>query len=225
MPSLSETQQIDAKAEYEKNNLERGLGVSIGVPIPKVITNQLYSFIQYVKNNSAQFNNEQDKRFLSTVCENLRALDNAYANIINKLDNTAEAYLSEADLAIYLPAIESDVTSLTEARDSLMENRDTAQLRDTILRSGNGAVTNHQIYLLGRPLRPASIPLLWALSVLFVGFALLIFYTFYPYKLPELEVWLFDLYLLFADPFTWAILFSLASIVILFLSLRIAKIL
>ena len=159
------------------------------------------------------------------VCENLRTLANAYGNIINKLDDTPGNYVSQSDLASYLPNIESDIKSLTETRDSLINNRDTAKLRDTILRSGNGAVTNHQIYLLGRPLRPASIPLLWALSTLFVGFALLIFYTFYPYKTPEIEVILFDLYLLFADPFTWAVLFSIASLVILFLSLRIAKVL
>jgi hypothetical protein len=224
MPGLSNEQQAAARTEYEANNLQRALGGLIGTKLLETnTTNDINNFINYVKTNPRI---QSERQFLLGVCENLRTLANAYGNIINKLDNNApDVYVSQDDLQSYLPNIELDIKSLTETRDSLINNRDTAELRNTILRSGNGAVTNHQIYLLGRPLRPASIPLLWALSTLFVGFALLIFYTFYPYKSPDIEVVLFDLYLLFADPFTWAILFSIASIVILFLSLQIAGIL
>jgi hypothetical protein len=224
MPGLSDEQQTAARTEYEQNNLQRALGGPIGTKLLESDTNnQINNFIKYLQANPGI--QQSERQFLLAVCNNLRTLANAYGNIINKLDDTSGNYVSQSDLASYLPNIESDIKSLTETRDSLINNRDTAKLRDTILRSGNGAVTNHQIYLLGRPLRPASIPLLWALSTLFVGFALLIFYTFYPYKTPEIEVILFDLYLLFADPFTWAVLFSIASLVILFLSLRIAKVL
>ena len=118
-----------------------------------------------------------------------------------------------------------ELKALVEQRDNLLEDQKVAELRDTVLRSGNTAVSNHQIYLLGRPLRPASIPYIWALSVLFIGAALLIFYMFFPYTIPPLDVILFEIYILFSTPMIWSILFGLASIVILFLSLRIANIL
>ena len=121
-------------------------------------------------------------------------------------------------------SLQNDVNTLTQQRDELLEDAEVATLRDTALRSGNGSISNHQVYLLGRPLRPATIPYLWALSVLFIGVATLIFYMFYPYTIPPIDIILFDLYLLFSSPWLWSILFGLASVVILFLSLRIANI-
>jgi len=120
--------------------------------------------------------------------------------------------------------LQNQLNKLTEQRNELLEDAEVAELRDTVLRSGNGAVSNHQVYLLGRPLRPATIPYLWALSVLFIGIATLIFYVFFPYTIPPIDIILFDLYLLFSSPWVWSILFALASVVILFLSLRITNI-
>jgi hypothetical protein len=157
------------------------------------------------------------------ICSNLNKSDVEYAKIIAPLagDNPN---LPVDQVTQKNTQLQADIVALTTKRDDLLVDQKAAQLRDDILRTGNGAVTNHQIYLLGRPLRPASIPYLWALSVLFIGIAILIFYLFCPYTLPPWDVFLFDLYLFFVDPMTWGILFSLASVVILFLSLRIAKI-
>jgi hypothetical protein len=156
-------------------------------------------------------------------CTNLNKFDVEYAKIIAPLagdnPNMPVDIVTQKNVQL-----QSDIVALTTRRDDLLVDQQAAQLRDDVLRTGNGAVTNHQIYLLGRPLRPASIPYLWALSVLFIGIAILIFYMFYPYTAPPWDVFLFDLYLLSVDPMTWGILFSLASVVILFLSLRIAKI-
>jgi len=151
-------------------------------------------------------------------------IDQPYKNIITSLTGDAGAIPTEI-VTQQIQAVQVELESLQQTVEDRKKDQQTAVVRDQVLRSGNGAVTNHQIYLLGRPLRPASIPFLWALSTLFIGFALVIFYTYYPYTTPPLDVILFDLYLLFVDPFTWAILFSIASVVILFLSLRIAKIL
>jgi hypothetical protein len=129
-----------------------------------------------------------------------------------------------ATLANQNAVYQTELAGLVDQRDNLLEDQQVAELRDTVLRSGNTSVSNHQIYLLGRPLRPASIPYIWALSVLFIGAAILIFYMFFPYTIPPIDVILFDLYILFSTPRIWSILFGLASIVILFLSLRIANI-
>jgi len=129
-----------------------------------------------------------------------------------------------ATLASQNAAYQTTLIGLVEQRDNLLEDQQVAELRDTVLRSGNTKVSNHQIYLLGRPLRPASIPYIWALSVLFIGAAILIFYMFFPYTIPPIDVILFEIYILFSTPMIWSVLFGLASIVILFLSLRIANI-
>ena len=83
----------------------------------------------------------------------------------------------------------------------LQQEEKEARLRLELLRSSNSTVTNHQVFLLGRPLRPASIPLLWALSVLFIGIAALIFYTFSPFELIPSNYIIFQIYLFLINPY------------------------
>jgi len=84
--------------------------------------------------------------------------------------------------------------------NELSADEQTAKLRVELLRTRDVNVTNHQVFLLGRPLRPASIPLLWALSVLFIGSALLIFYMFNPFDLSPSNALLFQAYLFIRTP-------------------------
>jgi len=84
--------------------------------------------------------------------------------------------------------------------NELSADEQTAKLRVELLRTRDVDVTNHQVFLLGRPLRPASIPLLWALSVLFIGIALLIFYMFNPFDLSPSNALLFQAYLFIRTP-------------------------
>ena len=227
MPQLSATDTANAiqikldaaKAAYNASDLKTALGVDIGQPVSSTSPIQ-----KSVDDLDAISDTDPWRPFTAMViCTVLNKSDVEYAKIIAPIagDNPN----LPIDIVIQKNTqLQTDITALTTRRDDLLVDQKAAQLRDDVLRTGNGAVTNHQIYLLGRPLRPASIPYLWALSVLFIGLAILIFYMFYPYTSPPWDVFLFDLYLLFKDPMTWGILFSLASVVIVFLSLRIAKI-
>ena len=222
MPELSEeikTKLDDAKVAYNASDLRKTLGVDIGQPVSSTSPVQ-----QTVNALDAMLDTDPWRPISAMIyCTNLNKSDVEYAKIIAPLagdnPNMPVDIVTQKNTQL-----QSDIVALTTRRDDLLVDQQAAQLRDDVLRTGNGAVTNHQIYLLGRPLRPASIPYLWALSVLFIGIAILIFYMFYPYTAPPWDVFLFDLYLLSVDPMTWGILFSLASVVILFLSLRIAKI-
>jgi hypothetical protein len=84
--------------------------------------------------------------------------------------------------------------------NQLADDEKTARLRVELLRSKDSTITNHQVFLLGRPLRPASIPFLWALSVLFIGIAVLIFYMFNPFELTPSNEIIFKAYLFIRNP-------------------------
>jgi hypothetical protein len=218
---LTAAQRRAAEDQYELSGLKSMLNKDIGVEP----TNQSIALRAQI--NEYKVLEETDSRKLKEgrrLCGILHTYDQAYNDIITPLTGST-SNLPTNVIDGNIQTITDEIENLTAKYDDLVKDQRAAVIRDQALRSGNGAVTNHQIYLLGRPLRPASIPYLWALTVLFTGFALLIFYTFYPYTMPDIEIILFDLYLLFSDPFTWAILFSIASVVILFLSLRIANIL
>lgn len=115
--------------------------------------------------------------------------------------------------------------SLDKEKGLLEEDVKSAELRDELLRSRDTNVTKHQLFLLQRPLRPSSIPYLWALSVLFIGGALILFQQMAPPIAPlfatsgESSI---GMYL--ADPRIWGTLSGALAIVVIFLSLRIANV-
>jgi hypothetical protein len=231
---LSQTQKDSAENAYAAAGLgtPQNLGVPIGTTIPATrvtnAPNEYGTLFGFLKKYPTLPNDQQKRDIGQNACSYIyNYIDQPYKKIITDVGGspTDMANIPVAIVTQNINALQSELTVLQQSYEDRYNDQQTAITRDKTLRSGNGAVTNHQVYLLGRPLRPASIPYLWALSTLFIGFALLIFYTYYPYEVPDIEVILFDLYLLFTDPFTWAILFSIASVVILFLSLRIAKIL
>ena len=235
MPNLSDTQKGIAEAAYTAAGLgsSQNLNVPIGTQIPDdAVSTASPEFgagiFGFFKKFSMMPAGSEKKQIGENACSYIyNYLDQPYKKIITDAGGSPTD-LTNIPVAIVtqnINALQSELTVLEKSYEDRYNDQQTAITRDQILRSGNGTVTNHQVYLLGRPLRPASIPYLWALSTLFIGFALLIFYMYYPYETPDIETILFDLYLLFTDPFTWAILFSIASVVILFLSLRIAKVL
>ena len=234
MPNLTDSQKAAAEAAYTAAGL--GSQVNLNVPLGTKIAADAVSSAPAEYGTLYGFFKKYPT--MSDGSEKTQIGENACNYIYNYVDQPYKKIITDAGgsptdmtnaptpiITQNIQAIQSELTVLEKSYEDRYNDQQTAITRDKILRSGNGSVTNHQIYLLGRPLRPASIPYLWALSTLFIGFALLIFYSYYPYEMPDIEVILFDLYLLFTDPFTWAILFSIASVVILFLSLRIAKIL
>jgi hypothetical protein len=191
----------------------------IGTDIaPTNASKGIYDWINWlIGRGPADTNYANDMVF---ICNHINAAKKIYTDINTALQNYNRTDITTQN-NYYL---QNQLNKLTEERNELQQDAEVAELRDTTLRSGNGAVSNHQVYLLGRPLRPATIPYLWALSVLFIGIAILIFYMFYPYTMPPLDIILFDLYLLFSSPWIWSALFAMASVVILFLSLRITNI-
>jgi hypothetical protein len=124
---------------------------------------------------------------LGQIIANINAKN---ANLINSCVNVDEPMHSIMGLSDNL---EGDINQLAD-------DEKTARLRVELLRSKDSTITNHQVFLLGRPLRPASIPFLWALSVLFIGIAVLIFYMFNPFELTPSNAIIFQAYLFIRNP-------------------------
>ena len=117
--------------------------------------------------------------------------------------------------------LQAAIKPLEEKAANATNDEKAAELRDQILRSRDTAITKHQLFLLGRPLRPSFIPFLWALSVLFIGTGILLYTYFFPIP-PELwPMTLASIYTTLSSPWVWGSLFGAAAIVIFFLVLKI----
>lgn len=127
--------------------------------------------------------------------------------------------------------IQQDTLALVKEKSEVEEDAKSAELRDELLRTRESNITKHQLYMLGRPLRPSSIPYLWALSVFFVGLALIMFQQMSP---PIMHLFvssdgtsltiLDSLMGLLMDVRVWGILAGALAIAVVFLSLKVAKV-
>ena len=72
------------------------------------------------------------------------------------------------------------------------------------------------------PLRPASIPYIWALSVLFIGIGLLLFASIVPLPYASFDQFSFDIGDTFQKPIVWGTILASTLITIVVLSLSAA---
>jgi hypothetical protein len=116
--------------------------------------------------------------------------------------------------------LQQKIAAAQKRYDEILQEAATADARNKNLRTSDTHITAHQVFLLGRPLRPASIPYLWALSVLFISISVLFLYYYSPITIPPLFIIIQMATDIIYSPWLWASLFGIASIVILFLVLR-----
>lgn len=124
--------------------------------------------------------------------------------------------------------LQQEIKGLEEEVEKMKTDVETALARDELLRSRERVGNDHTLYLLDRPVRRGMVPYLWVLSVLFVGVGVLFFYWLTPTLLlpPTMNGQSIGILSMLTEVFmnrlTWMALFGAASIVILFLSLKIA---
>jgi len=168
--------------------------------------------------------------------EQLEAIKQGYA----AENQTLTSYLSQQASTYDIPTklaeigtVQQQIKDLQKQNNEKEVDVDTALARDELLRSRDTSANAHTIYLLDRPVRRSLVPYLWALSVIFVGIGVLLFYWLTPLLFPTASTNLYGavpstgsitmtLTELFTSPLTWMALFGATAIVILFLGLKIA---
>lgn len=153
--------------------------------------------------------------------KNKAALLSLNQNVVDTISNLT----SNNDMTSLLTEngnLQQTIQNLDKVKKDLEEDAQSAQLRDELLRTRNTNVTKHQLFLLGRPLRPASVPYLWALSVLFIGIGLLLFSVTFPMPYTSADSFLFDFTQTMSMPIVWGSIAGATVIVIIFLSLAVA---
>jgi len=214
----------DIKQEYK--NRYSPLELYIGQPLNSDITTLRGALSQYVQNGGISSDPTTDPTYatilaksnsINTKKQELLQLNSDLANEIKnftKGNDMDSILLDNGTLQAHIKSLEKDAA---EAKD----DEKAAELRDQVLRSRDTAITKHQLFLLGRPLRPSFIPFLWALSALFVGTAILLYTYFFPIP-PELwPMTIASIMTTLGNPWVWGSLFGAACIVIFFLVLKI----
>ena len=164
--------------------------------------------------------------------EQLTALKQDHESLRNGLTTYLTAQAQNYNLSGKLEetgTLQGQLRELEKERDLLQTEVETALARDEALRTRDTTGNHHTLYLMDRPVRRGMVPFLWALSVIFVGVGVLLFYWLTPALLLPQGVNGLGTYTVtqvlsdvFTSRYTWMALFGAASIIILFLSLKIA---
>lgn len=213
------TDWISQKAAFNDsfNKIQTYISSQLNADITAV-TAALEDYIDTSGNNAAAATT------IDTKMATIKQWKSKIIELNNSVSNSIKEYASTNDMDSLLQQngqLQQQIAAAEKRYDELLQDASTADARNRNLRSSDTQISTHQVFLLGRPLRPASIPYLWTLSVLFICTALLLFYYYSPINIPPLYIIITILTDLFYNPWLWICLFGMASIVILFLVLRI----
>ena len=159
--------------------------------------------------------------------------DQVRSSLTNYLKEQAQTY-ALSDKLEQTGTLQAHIQRLHNENDQMKTDVETAVARDELLRSRNRSGNDHTLYLLDRPVRRQMVPILWVISVLFVGLGVLFFYLLAPQlllsgmgqnALTTSTASAVQLFIeIFTSRFTWMALFGATCIVILFMSLKVAGI-
>ena len=160
---------------------------------------------------------------VTAAATNIKTKQNSASQLNQDVTQAIQSYSATIDMDGLLQQngqLQQKIAAAQKRYDEILQEAATADARNKNLRTSDTHITAHQVFLLGRPLRPASIPYLWALSVLFISISVLFLYYYSPITIPPLFIIIQMATDIIYSPWFWASLFGIASIVILFLVLR-----
>jgi hypothetical protein len=230
----------DAKADFQTRYQ------SISSYIQNGLLNDIQNLSQATANYIAKggiSHDPSENGDFNTIMKTSSAINNykqQFQQLNTDMTRTINTISSDSDMGSLLlenAKLQQTIQSLEKQKEVSEEDAKSSVLRDDLLRSKDKNITSHQLFLLGRPLRPNSIPYIWAFAILFIGVGLLIFQQMSP--IPNLfekygeisseQQGQYGQYLDFlsflGDARVWGTLSGALIIVVIFLSLKIANIL
>jgi hypothetical protein len=208
-------QAFEAINAYVQNNLMTDIG------------NLTTGLANYVQSGGVSNDPSQDPNYaqITQNSQQIQAMKGALVDLNRELSTAIRTHASDNDINGLLAEngmLQQVIQDTQKKKQDTAADAKAAELRDEVLRTREHNVTKHQLFLLGRPLRPGSIPYLWALSALFVGLGLLLVAMTFPTFSVSNELEGMDMTDILSQPAVWGSLLGAAGIVILFLSLNAA---
>jgi len=191
------------------------------------IANLTTGLANYVQSGGVSNDPRQDPNYaqITQNSQQIQAMKGALIELNQELSTAIRSHASDNDINGLLAEngmLQQVIQDTQKQKQDTAADAKAAELQDEVLRTREHNVSKHQLLLLGRPLRPSSIPYLWALSALFVGLGLLFVAMAFPSFSISNELEGTDMMDLLSQPAVWGSVVGAAGIVILFLSLSVA---
>ena len=193
------------------------------------ITTLNLKIVNYIQSGGvAKGDTNTDYSEIDRITKQIALYKNQIVNLNKEVATAIKEQGENSDMEALLQKngeLQKQIAKAETQKGELHEDAGNAKVRDQALRTKDTNINNRQVYLLGHPLRPASIPYLWGLSILFIGIAVLMLYYYSPIPFPSSEDLIPILIEQFYNPWLWISLLGAASIIILFLILKVMNLL
>ena len=208
-------QAFEAVSSYVQNNLQTD------------IQNLTAALANYVQAGGVSNDPGQDPNYttITQTSQKIQAVKTTMMELNQELSTAILSHAKDNDINGLLAEnglLQQVIQDTHKTKQDTEADAKAAELRDEVLRTREHAVSKHQLFLLGRPLRPVTIPYLWALSVLFIGIGLLLVAMAFPSLNIANQVEETDLMETLGQPVVWGSLLGACGIAVLFLSLNAA---
>ena len=193
------------------------------------ITTLNLKIVNYIQSGGvAKGDTNTDYSEIDRITKQIALYKNQIVNLNKEVATAIKEQGENSDMEALLQKngeLQKQIAKAETLKGELHEDAGNAKVRDQALRTKDTNINNRQVYLLGHPLRPASIPYLWGLSILFIGISVLMLYYYSPIPFPSSEDLMPILIEQFYNPWLWISLLGASSIIILFLILKVMNLL
>lgn len=186
----------------------------------------------YIEGNGLQNSDDSHPAYagIMTQINGIRAIKDRYTGLYTDIMRKLTSVEAARDLQASMKTIgkkKIDIQRLKDLNKKLDSEVESALARDELLRSRSTNRNSHMLFLLDRPVKKQMIPVLWILSVLFIGVALILVKMNMPTvsgsNSDSASQFAFSMVLGFiSQPPVLVTLLGVSIIVIIFLSLKIA---
>ena len=219
------TSWVDTKAQLtqRQNDIATYVAGQMNQDIT-ALNKSITSYIQSGGVSTGETNPDYDN--INTLTQRLTLFKTQIIQLNTDLSTAIQTQGQNSDMEALLQKngdLQKQIATAESKKQELSQDAGSAKVRDQVLRAKDTTINHRQVYLLGHALRPASIPYIWGLSVLFIGVAVLMLYYYSPIEPVPTEVIIAFMMEQFYNPWLWISLLGAASIVILFLILNIMK--
>ena len=187
----------------------------------------------YIASGSIERNDTTSESYqrIKSLMDNLQQTKKRYVQLGNEISTFLHASSKQNNIGTTLKdngTLQKKIQRLEKIKKKVDDDVNTALARNELLRSRNTNRNSHSLFLLDRPINKRSIPILWMLSILFVGIALVMVQIIMPTMPSSVDTVIqSSIYFIMNVILSRLVLGSLliaCVIVIIFLALKIARV-
>jgi len=145
--------------------------------VESILSNLNAAIGQYISSGGISQDTNQNPIYdrITSLTAELTTIKQGYSALQDKIKTAISSQTKDQNISALLTengTIQKQIQRLQKINDEIKVDVESALARDEVLRTRESAITPKQLFLLNRPVRRGMVPIIWMVSILFIGIAL-----------------------------------------------------